>query len=346
MEAFFITYHMIRSTKKILEESKYQAHPVSDDTTPNFQYIGSMGPHFGRLPLAYRLTTRNQGVWVWNDEIECALMERESDFWGERRMVLVRPVGNESSLVQNIARITSLFASDQKTTIVKAVLPQLAARLEQHGLTEYRKGDGWSRLAKEDDQTYPENIVCLDELAERKGGKWKGLRNDLSRAERNGISLGDIDVERIRIGEGFEVTRYKSMVDDWLEDYMHRHPSAVRSRVRPYYDALPEAVRKSPVPDKIQGLRFMHGEKLIGGSFSGLIDREAEVYIVVSESSKKSLGTIILMKTLLFLRGKGATFVNISGSETDGLDFYKRKFNPCKRLNTKHIIRYANTVAR
>jgi len=330
---------LINKIEKLLEKSGYCTQKISDTNIPKARYIGITGPHFGRLPVAYRLTTRNDGIWVWNKHIECAMTLKKHHAQNDPRIVIVRPVG-DTLLPTAIVHMAEILKELNQTIVVKSVLPDLGNQLEQYGFTTYRKGDSWDNFAIEDDQTYPEHIVSTQAIKTRYGKRFKRLRRCLSKAKKFDLSWDSIYAETH--AHKISVNGYStSLITEWVNGYIRRYPTANKENIRSFYDAWINSMTLSD-PKHIVCVVHRNKEDFLGLSFFGLIeDDTAEAYVMLLSRHIPYIGYVTLTKSLLALLDTyGIKKVNLGGSETKGLDFFKRTFVPEKSLDVKHRIYY------
>lgn len=205
------------------------------------------------------------------------------------------------------------------------------------GFSDYRGDDSWSQHYRYDDDTFPETIIVLDELAELKGGELKTLRYQLNRFKKNMTHEMRPLSENSFADALYVVTKWGGSL---LEKYAHEFktdPLGAHSidLHKKYIEQAFFAGRKA--------LRRVHyaNEKPAGFSLVQPVSRNCVgVYSNITTNVCSGLSETVMFSALMEAKEKGYLFANLGGSEYRSLYLFKQKFAPSALIQKRHAVLY------
>ena len=197
-------------------------------------------------------------------------------------------------------------------TVLKNINPQDIEKFIPYGFRQYYDNEQWDDFARFDDQTYPQLVIDLKALAEKKGQGYRHLRRYLRKTTFASIR------------------NYK---DKDRDDVL----SIFRKKGGMYYEShkmYPDAdIDKFVIIDK-------RTESILG--FTAALDLSSTATTLVASlflphiRFESSLGTY---STLLTKYKQGFMFANIGGFETKGTyRFYRGSFRPVEEVQKTHLV--------
>lgn len=188
-------------------------------------------PHlFGRFPWYYALVSRGRSIYIHKKQ---NFFTGLSLPWGDVRdnfsnnsIVLLRPeiYGETDNIVTFVRQVSEKTGC---SIIVKHIQEGSATRLIESGFRYYHDNEGWNSSAQEDDQTFPEVIVDLQETL----SKPPTLQRSLSKAKKWQKEFSVECVEPMKLERTEVRNKYKQEIltvfYKWLEHFHKRQPWAV-----------------------------------------------------------------------------------------------------------------------
>jgi hypothetical protein len=252
---------------------------------------------------------------------------------GSAPFVIVKPVGED--VVTKVAVLAKqLLRISGAKVIVKNISAAQRTELSLHGLTDYRRGDGWNALSRYDDQTYPEVSVTLRDVVALVGDTYAHLRHDLSRGVIDRISLEPYS-------SAVHAEEALGLVRRWRASFLARYPNESADELMTFYSVFfrdHERLRfrrdyiawLCRVRDQVVG--FVYGVAKNGG----IVD----MYANPCAAEENCTSEAVLFSVLRKLWELGFTIANLGGSETAGLHEFKLKFGPSQTIHRHHAILY------
>jgi len=205
--------------------------------------------------------------------------------------------------------------------ILKNVSPVDVQRLKKIGFDTYQEGKEWSKESPYDDQTYPQQIISIPALIEHRGSEFSEVRKELNHntdviAQTSLESYNDLEhLERLE-----ELCKKQ---EKEIPGFLEAHQPFLRHiRVK----GIKQFVVK--VDEKVEGLAV----------FDKISERCAAFNACVHNTKIPFLSTTIAYLAACEALREGYLYFNLQGSETEGLDKWKRKFNPVKTIEKTHLI--------
>ncbi len=222
--------------------------------------------------------------------------------------------------LDNLSNIAKNLKDNNKKVIYKNATFEEVPVLIKNGFRRYYPEEKWSHDFKYDDQTYPQQIVDLEELMIMSGKNYHEARRNLNFARKT----------------------YKIVVEDYSPDI---HKESVKRllekqdiSIKGSYESQQMFLDFSNNETK-NALIYKTDDNILGFT---IVDKISELCCAASgliyDTSLK--GFTILMYYLAAQKSKerGFSFMNFQGSETKSLDTWKRKFNPVLSVRNTHLI--------
>jgi hypothetical protein len=226
----------------------------------------------------------------------------------------VRSYNDLSEMVQGIIDKTNL------SIILKNVSLEEVESLRKVGFDMYSEKEFWDKSCKYDDQTFPQRIVNIEKLLDLKGGKYKNLRRVLRLFKKNNPNI---------------------LVSRYIEKDHKKSISRLLKNRDLEIEAFSEAYQAILKMD-LNGndhCQILKTNDVIGFSLSDKISKSCVAFsTIIHDSSIPNLSSFIAYETAKIAQIQGYKYFNFQGSETKGLDQWKRKFNPQISLEKTHMI--------
>lgn len=288
--------------------------PVDDNDLVSLQKLLDTAPSrsdpYSRSASYFAMTGR-KGLWLYSTDDTFMLIAAHPN--RDNHLLLFPPIGKQpATLLSQIVRDDRIFAKDVQLARMGGQDQLLLAWAEASGLFE---ADGEKLL----DWQYPVHILATNELAEHKGTRFRDFRKNILRAERDHLSA--------RLVEGRkDMGTLSSLVGIWAKSNGHDGYS-INDLTSPARRII-QLMEANDLP--LHGLIVDRGNEPVGfiaweetHPEQGLANSMANVSVNghgVSEFSYKAMAQV--------LAKRGFAKVCIGGSETAGLDQFKRKMQP------------------
>jgi hypothetical protein len=208
-------------------------------------------------------------------------------------------------------------------TIIKNVSPEDVTSLRPYGFRPYQESEGWSAEARFDDQTYPQQIVDLQKLMEKRGNAYHHLRKALNK-------YPDVTIR----------TYQETDKDDVLAIFAAKDGSTRRTQERPkgmYFES--HAMYPEADIDKFVTIDNGSGE-IIG--FSATSDISPLTTASVASLFRPDATKARIWCTYHILAKKydeGFQLANLGGSEFEATYLFRRRtFRPAEELEKTHLV--------
>ena len=209
-----------------------------------------------------------------------------------------------------------------KRTILKNVSPENVSLLTSYGFRQYSKNEYWDKAARFDDQTYPQQIIDLTVVLEKKGQKFKRLRNTL-------YKKNQLTIHKYTKKDKEEVLRLFV-----AKDSSASHPAQSKSGI--YYEShamYPDAFLEKFVIKS-------NTKEIIGfTAFSPITSKTCAFVATIFKPNNGMIGIWGIYQILVMIHEKGFQYVNFGGSEAEGtFNFVRRTFRPVEEVSKIHLI--------
>lgn len=173
----------------------------------------------------------------------------------------------------------------------------------------------WDRNAPHDDDTFPELVIPLSEMFRalaKMGRPLHRLRSQLRRFELLRLTADMSTVADLGIDRVLEMLR-----DHFESD--HSYVESYVNMVRILSHVMSQDTWRHFVPT-------LGGEPVGLFAYDRLDPRSAGVYASLASKHFPGLGETMMLQLFNLMSHEGIEYVNLGGSETEGLNNYKRKF--------------------
>jgi hypothetical protein len=207
--------------------------------------------------------------------------------------------------------------------ILKNIDPKGIPAFLPYGFREYQAGESWSADARFDDQTYPQQIVNLEQLDHPKGWKYHQLKRVLNK--KPPVTLRPYqETDKEAVLEVFALKDGNTKTTPGKENGMYYASHAI------YPDA---AIDKFVVTD-------VTTNKIIGfTAMSDISARNTALVASIFTPEIKIASVWAIHQTLLIKYRAGFQFANLGGCEYEPSYTFKReKFRPIEELEKTHLI--------
>ena len=268
---------------------------------------------FQSSPNYYYFTGR-RGLWLYED-------------YGSFLCVCAHPnLDNELLVFMPLTECPLLFDSFLKN------LPEPLGRLTIARVSETKNIDELSSIFASNnikmqkirepvlDWAYPVHILSTSRLSVLAGKNFMYLRNRLRQ-----IAKHEVDVVP------FDAVHHSRVIEGLLHRWVSKNagsPYEYRNLYDPYETLFSWALNQQA---GMSGAMIFIGSRLeaVGlWDISNIKRRTANLFVNLCNTEIKGLSEFLIIRAAETLLGEGIQFLNMGGSETAGLDHYKRKFIP------------------
>lgn len=264
---------------------------------------------------SYYAMTGRKGLWLYSTDDTFMVIAAHPN--SDDHLLLFPPMGKEpANLLNQVVRDNRIFAEHI----------QLARMGGQDQLLlAWAEASGKFKTAPEEllDWKYPVHTISTQVLVERAGGKFREFRKGILRSQRDGLSAKPIQSPTDRAS-------VLALVNAWAKNTVHEDYSK-DDLVAPTRTII-DLMEKTNLP--LHGLVVHKEEKPVGFMVWEETDPEAGVANSMCGMGVegKGISEFIYLSMAEILAGRGFDYVCDGGSETEGLDQFKRKMNPVKSV--------------
>jgi len=207
--------------------------------------------------------------------------------------------------------------------ILKNVNPQDATNLISYGFRSYKKNERWCKEARFDDQTYPQLVIELKKLADKKGNAYKKLRNALNKKP-------NISIKKYHESDKNEVLEIFTLKDEESQNILKKSKGTYYSSHIMY---LTSDLDKFVIIDN-------ETRNIVG--FTATSDISPVNTTLVASLFKpgfKIASVWGIYQTLIIKYHQGFRTINLGGCEKAGsYNFMRRTFQPSEELIKTHLV--------
>jgi hypothetical protein len=285
------------------------------DTTNVDQFIQLLGNQsrkdFYSMAPAYFMMTGRKGLWVYGDDNTSLIIARHPNTDDE--ILFFPPMGAEKEDVVLAAlsdnncpkgRIRLARISDQDI--------DLANHFEKSGRGSYVAEDVLDWL-------YPVHILDVDAITMHKGSAFRDFRKNIYRAQARGLHAELIRSEK-------HYAHVINLSDEWASQQNDK-PYQLSDLADPSQKAVSLLLNKAM---KMDGIIIHEGSDVVGYILWEETDKVKGIANSVAGMSVRPRGTeeFAILSMCQILRERGFNQVCIGGSETEGLNNFKKKLCP------------------
>ncbi len=178
------------------------------------------------------------------------------------------------------------------------------------------------------DWRYPVRILSTEKVAKAKGKAFMKTRNNIRQMEQYSVSVLPISMAR--------TSQIVEFVNRWARA-RSQNSVEIKELVAPYLETI--SLLKDEVFN-VGGQMFFVDDLLQAVTLwerPNTAMKIANVWMNLCDTQIRGLSEFVVQKTSQELLALGIPYANYGGSETKGLDFYKRKYDPAYSLELKSI---------
>lgn len=233
---------------------------------------------------------------------------------------LCKNIGELSQLLNML-----LFCLNKKEAVWKNANPDDVDTLLHHGFRFYAEDENWDIYSKYDDQTYPQCICSLEEIASLKGPKLSQIRQQTRAVER--FFNNNINIEPYNI-------KYKKQCELLT---VHISQEIGKNLGMPAQGIANANTIFLSHPPEYSFIIKSH-EKILAFISFDIRESTANFICLIYKREPKYVSTYSMVKAAQELYQNGAQKLNLSGSELTTLNKWKNKFNPLKKIDRLHAV--------
>lgn len=305
--------------KKQLKDLFFDVKAYSDDS-----YLHSF--------LYYKITGR-KGAWVYKDEESCVVVCQHPH---KPQTLMVFPEIGEKTYDLTASVLQSLYRWNHEIQLSRYTqedYESLKISLAKQAFNFVK--DLHVIEEKLMDWRYPAHIYDTKRIAEMDGADFEYVRNKYRKLDKINIQYRVLNKDTairdmrsaLRYWEGSMIAEGKET--EGMSEFYLRFFELLQFYDGPY-----------------EGLLFFDGRRPLGFAVWDQINSEtANSFINLADISVTGLSEFQTVTLCQYLQEKGVKYLNVGGSETQGLDKFKRKFKPYKSFDLMSIqVEYKQTM--
>ena len=269
---------------------------------------------------AYFAMTGRKGLWLYGDEETAMVIARHPN--DPDQLLVFPPFGNDPvGLIQNACADTSLPTGKLKLARIGPEDTYLT-----HNLHTPAAGNGQDEDVL--DWRYPVHILGTREIVEHTGTKFRDFRKNVHRAHKRELRAEHISSKN-------HILQAIGICKVWAEGHTNQDYS-LNDLLEPTKKALDLLEQGATAMD---GIIIYEGEEPISYLIWEETDLESGSANSISGMSIRLRGTdeFAMLEMCKILANKGYKKVCIGGSETEGLDNFKRKMCPVQSVQLNSL---------
>ena len=269
--------------------------------------------------LPYYLMTGRRGLKVFQNENTMVCIAKHPH---DEDSVLIFPEinGDYSLTVQVLNRLSSSGLNVQLARYTHENRKQLGQAVEANALKLVKS----IKLKEEDilDWKYPVRILDTVKVSKMSGKKLKGIRHKFNRA------ADDYEVLPLSHPEAVKAIRASVLL--WASGMIFAGNETGYDMTE-FYDTLVKHI--VAFPSLFDGFAVTNGKEALGFSVWDYTGDTANSLASLSRRSIDGMSEFQKVTACRMLSDKGIKRFNLGGSETDSLDYFKMKFQPCDSIS-------------
>lgn len=305
--------------------------PAYNSSSPNM---------FGRFPWYYELVSRGRALYVnLPGQFFCGVSlpwDKGMNGFLTNRLIVLRPEVN-GSLDGFLAFTQELAKQSNYPLVLKHVQSELAERLINHGFRYYGYNEGWDDSAREDDQTFDEVVINLEETLKHP----PALQRTRSRTNQQFL---EFKLKRIESKE-MECSKVRNQCKDdvlcvfykWLKHFHQRHPWAVDEDFLNFHLSTFETL----VANELITILFVHNklDEPVGVfSLAKTSCLQADVVFSFIAEEEGDFQRLAYREIFREVKKMGFRHMNLGGSEMESLFKFKRSLGVFALIQSRHIV--------
>jgi len=318
---------MLKVLESVGLRDKNHKFDLVEITADNVSYLSKILKKLNRedpysASAAYYMMTGRKGLWIYGDDKTAMLITRHPNI--ENEILFFPPFGSDPiNLIEFALADPSIPVGKVSLARIGPEDSYIASRLQTLGIGEIE-------VEKILDWRFPVHVIGINEVNESKGGHFRDFRKNIHRAFGRGLWSERIESPE-QVAHALEVSKA------WASRHVNQSYS-LSDLIGPTKLALSLLQH----PDlSMDGLIVHEGEDPVGYIIWEETNKDKGVANSISGMSIRPRGTeeFAILEMCKILKTKGYSQVCIGGSETEGLDNFKRKICPVKSvaLQTMHL---------
>lgn len=179
------------------------------------------------------------------------------------------------------------------------------------------------------DWRYPAYILSTEDVSSLKGKRFMRVRNRVNHFRQGDVKILPLDMRHHSVSVG-----------KLLHKWANAHATSPEEYIA-LYDPHENLLFRSIEDDKgLSGLLVLIDEEIQAVSLWDVscgLPNFANLFVNISNPVINGLSEFTMVKTCQHLARTNISYLNVGGSETEGLDVYKRKFRPVRCLDMSTI---------
>jgi len=344
--------------------------PAYNSSSPNM---------FGRFPWYYELVSRGRALYVnLPGQFFCGVSlpwDKGINGFLTNRLIVLRPEVN-GSLDGFLTFTKELAKQSNYPLVLKHVQSELAERLINHGFRYYGYNEGWDDSAREDDQTFDEVVINLEETLKhppalqrtRSRTNQQSLEFILSPFPTMAIPIGhEVEAASSRLkqhdaastsvdlfvgnrlkrieSKEMECSKVRNQCKDdvlcvfykWLKRFHQRHPWAVDEDFLNFHLSTFETL----VANELITIIFVHNklDEPVGVfSLAKTSGLQADVVFSFIAEEEGDFQRLAYREIFREVNKMGFRHMNLGGSEMESLFKFKRSLGVFTLIQSRHIV--------
>jgi hypothetical protein len=268
----------------------------------------------------YDAALRGQFTCGWNDDAFLCFGENPVELGLDGRwptLVLIRPI-----VRRGLDKVADVLQSACRELGVRIVAKNIGSETAQsfcsshQGFRFYEETEYWHKAAKFDDQTYPEVVIELG----------KGLP----------VAARGPVINVTRAGGCADARHLRRVFQDWISWFQSRHAVWERVQMKRYYDMF---ISPNRLARYDFSFLYWFQDRPCGYACGDWVaDRQVDMWVCFCSFTPAELSRAIFLDFFEKCRNAGAQYVNLGGSEEEGLHEFKVKLAPHALLERTHVI--------
>ncbi len=276
----------------------------------------------------YLAFTGRKGLWIYNESSTYVPLCWHPNVKGQ--ILIFPPRGGRSTrILSNILSEIPLPPSGIRI-----------ARVQYNSTHQMQLAEAYRRIhervvflkpVEEDalDWRYPVHILSTKKVSELHGHNFMAIRNHVRHTQKYSIRINSLSKEHI--------PSIERLVQHWAS-LQAETTCELADLLAPYKELL--RLFKSGI-FRLKGLAFIAEEKVQAVTMWDISNSEqktANLYMNLCNTRYRGLSEFAIHATATKLHEDGVPLLNLGGSETEGLDRYKRKFAPIQSIALYSVV--------
>lgn len=308
------------NVQRLTEEDGTYLHDLLKNRDDVDSYLNSVN---------YYLFSGRNGLWIFKDRDDYVLLCWHPNIPG-KIVIFTQITERTTQLISNLVRAVSLPPNGLMIARIKQTEFDVEADqfVKQQAATFHK--------CQEDilDWVYPVHILSTNKVTQLLGQEYMYVRNRLRQLHKHSVKILPFDaIHHSRA----------------IENLLHRWVS-VRAEDKTEYENLyaPYETLFSMSMNPLYGLKGLLvfiDDQLEGiglWDVSGNQRKSGNMFVNLCNTAIKGLSEFLIVKCCEKLRQENVEYLNVGGSETEGLDNFKSKFRPVISLNLSTVKVEAN----